>query len=92
MARPIQVFKMQHLRGIHTYREGSVARRLLGPRVRRGESVGGAAALESRAFSGGFVPYLLGGKPPTPSSISNTGLIDGVPLPTLMGFTTFVAH
>jgi hypothetical protein len=34
----------------------------------------------------------LGGKPPTPSSISNMGLIDGVPLTTLMGFTTFVAH
>jgi hypothetical protein len=28
----------------------------------------------------------------TPSSISNTGLIDGVPLSTLMGFTTFVTH
>jgi hypothetical protein len=37
-------------------------------------------------------PYLLGGKPPTPSSISNTGLIDGVALPMLMDFTTFVAH
>jgi hypothetical protein len=43
-------------------------------------------------FQEGCGPYLLGGKPPTPSSISNTGLIDGVPLPTLMGFTTFVAH
>jgi hypothetical protein len=28
----------------------------------------------------------------SPSYINNTGLIDGVPLPTLMGFTTFVAH
>jgi hypothetical protein len=34
----------------------------------------------------------IGRKTPTPSSISNTGLIDGVPLSTLMGFTTFVAH
>jgi hypothetical protein len=44
------------------------------------------------SFQEGCGPYLLGGKPPTPLSISNTGLIDGVPLPTLMGFTTFVAH
>jgi hypothetical protein len=44
------------------------------------------------SFQEGCGPYLLGGKPPTPSSISNTGLIDGVPLPMLMGFTTFVAH
>jgi hypothetical protein len=29
---------------------------------------------------------------PTPSSISNTRLMDCVPLPMLMGFTTFVAH
>jgi hypothetical protein len=29
---------------------------------------------------------------PTPPSISNTGLVDGVPLPTLISFTTFVAH
>jgi hypothetical protein len=44
------------------------------------------------SFQEGCDLYLLGGKPPTPSSISNTGLIDGVPLPILMGFTTFVAH
>jgi hypothetical protein len=44
------------------------------------------------SFQEGCGPYLLGGKPPTPSSISNTGLIDGVPLPILMGFTTFAAH
>jgi hypothetical protein len=44
------------------------------------------------SFQEGCGPYLLGGKPPTPSSISNTGLIDGVTLPLLMGFTTFVAH
>jgi hypothetical protein len=43
-------------------------------------------------FLEGCGPYLLKGKPPTPSSISNTGLKDDVPLPTLMGFTTFVAH
>jgi hypothetical protein len=30
--------------------------------------------------------------PHTPSSISNTGLIDDVPLPTLIGFITFAAH
>jgi hypothetical protein len=30
--------------------------------------------------------------PHTSLSISNTGLIDDVFLPTLMGFTTFVAH
>jgi hypothetical protein len=36
------------------------------------------------SFQEGCGPYLLGGKPPTPSSISNTGLIDGVPLPILM--------
>jgi hypothetical protein len=44
------------------------------------------------SFQEGCGPYLLGGKPPTPSFISNMGLIDGVPLPTLMSFTTFVAH
>jgi hypothetical protein len=66
---------------------------LQGPRVRRGESVGGTAATwKSRAFSGGVWSIFIGRKPSTPSSISNTGLIDGVPLPTLMGFTTFVAH
>jgi hypothetical protein len=43
-------------------------------------------------FLEGCGPYLLGGTPPTPSSIRNTGLIDGVPLPTLKGFTTFVTH
>ena len=32
-----------------------------------------------RLFHEGGGPYLLGGKSPTPSSISNTGLIDGVP-------------
>ena len=31
-------------------------------------------------FYEGGGPYLLGDKPPTPLSISNTGLIDGVPL------------
>jgi hypothetical protein len=41
-------------------------------------------------FQEGCGPYLLGGNLPTPSSVSNTGLIDDVPLPTLMGFTTFV--
>jgi hypothetical protein len=30
-------------------------------------------------FQEGCGPYLLGGKPPTPSSINNTGLIDGDP-------------
>jgi hypothetical protein len=65
---------------------------LLGPRVRRGESVGGAAALVSRAFSGVVWSIFIGRKSPIPSSISNMGLIDGVPIPTLMGFTTFVAH
>ena len=30
-------------------------------------------------FHEGGGPYLKGEKPPTPSSISNTGLIDGVP-------------
>ena len=30
-------------------------------------------------FHEGGDPYLKGEKPPTPSSISNTGLIDGVP-------------
>jgi hypothetical protein len=61
--------------------------------VRRGESVGGAAGLEKIVpFQEGCGPYLLGGKPTTPSSISNTGLIDGVLLSTLMGFTTFVTH
>jgi hypothetical protein len=44
------------------------------------------------SFQEGCGPYLLGGKPPTPSPISNMGLIDGVPLPMLIGFTTFVAH
>jgi hypothetical protein len=50
--------------------------------------------LESRPFSGGVWSIFIGRNPPThtPSSISNTRLIDGVPLPTLMGFTTFVAH
>jgi len=32
-----------------------------------------------RFFHVGGGPYLMGEKPPTPSSISNTGLIDGVP-------------
>jgi hypothetical protein len=44
------------------------------------------------SFQEGCGPYLLGGKPPTPSPINNMGLIDGVPLPTLMGFTTIVAY
>jgi hypothetical protein len=37
------------------------------------------------------VVCLLGGNP-TPSFINNMELIDGVPLRTLMGFTTFVVH
>jgi hypothetical protein len=36
--------------------------------------------------------HIYGEETPIPSSISNTGLIDGVPLPTLMGFTTFVTY
>jgi hypothetical protein len=47
---------------------------------RRGRTNGAAWALVK---GNGCGPYLLGGKPPTPSSISNMGLIDGVPLPTL---------
>jgi hypothetical protein len=47
---------------------------------------------ESRTFSGGVWYIFIRRKTPTPSSISNTGLIDGVPLPMLTGFTTFVAH
>jgi hypothetical protein len=52
-----------------------------------------ALLLESRPFSGGVWSIFIGRTPThTPSSISNTRLIDGAPLPTLMDFTTFVAH
>jgi hypothetical protein len=43
-------------------------------------------------FRRGVVHIFIERKPPIPSSISNTRVIDGVPLPTLMGFATFVAH
>jgi hypothetical protein len=37
------VLQMQHLQGIHTYVEETSRAGLLGPRVRHGESVNGAA-------------------------------------------------
>jgi hypothetical protein len=77
---------MQHLQGIHTYGEASVARR------DEERALAVRLLLESRTFSGGVWSIFIGRKPLTPSSISNMGLIDDIPLSTLMGFTTFVAH
>jgi hypothetical protein len=92
-ARPIKCSRCSTSKVSTRTEEEATHTGLLGPRVRRGESVGGAAATwKVVPFQEGCGPYLLGGKSPTPSSISNTGLIDGVALPTLMGFTTFVTH
>ena len=41
-------------------------------------------------FYDGGGPYLKGEKPPTPSSISNTGLIDGVPPLSVNGPLRFI--
>jgi hypothetical protein len=66
---------------------------LLGPRCDEEGALAARLLLEKVvSFQEGCGPYLLGAKPPIPSSISNTGLIDGVPLPIPTGFTTFVAH
>ena len=42
-------------------------------------------------FHEGGGPYLKGEKPPTPSSISNTGLIDGVPPLSANGLLRFIS-
>jgi hypothetical protein len=48
--------------------------------------------LESQTFSGGGVVHIYWEEILTTSSISNMGLLDSVPLPTLIDFTTFVTH
>jgi hypothetical protein len=92
-ARPIQVLQMQHLQGIHTYGEGSNARRTArsASATRRERWQRGCYLKKSCLFRRGVV-HIYWGKNPTSSCISNTGLIDGAPLPILMGFTTFVTH
>jgi hypothetical protein len=87
VARPIQVLQMQHLQGIHTYGEGSVAHRTARSTSATGrEHWQRGCCLRVVPFQEGVWSMFFGRKPPTPSFISNTGLIDGVSLPTLMGF------
>jgi hypothetical protein len=47
LARSVQVLQMQHLRGIHTYREEAPRTELLGSRRRLGEGERWAAAVSS---------------------------------------------
>jgi hypothetical protein len=79
VARPIKVLQMPHLQGAHAGKEASRVG-LLSPRVRQGVGVGGAAAwlLRERHLSHGAWSIFMREKFPTQSSISNTGLIDGV--------------
>jgi hypothetical protein len=87
VARPIQVLQTQHLQGIHTYGEGSDARRTArsASATRRERWQRGCYLRKLCLFRRGVVHIYWEETPPTPSSISNTGLIDGVPLPILMG-------